>query len=75
MEPEPGETLYSLDRVCTEVGGYPRLLRALVREHDVVHWKISGRMAFNRKGVEQLRVLVHDWKNRMRINRPIKTQP
>jgi hypothetical protein len=69
VEPELGEPLYSLEQACLEVGGYPRLVRALVREYNVVHWKVSGRIVFNSRGVEKLRVLVDDWKNRKRIFR------
>lgn len=67
-EPTPGEVLYSLDQVCLETGGYPRLIRALVREYNVDHWKVNSRMVFNSAGVEHLRTLVYEWKNRMRIN-------
>jgi hypothetical protein len=69
VEPEAGEPLYSLEQACLEIGGYPRLVRALVRDYNVVHWKVSGRLVFNSRGVERLRVLVEDWKNRKRIFR------
>jgi hypothetical protein len=72
-EPAPGEVLYSLDQVCLETGGYPRLIRALVREYNVGHWKVSSRMVFNRAGLERLRTLVHGWKNRMRIRQSVTT--
>jgi hypothetical protein len=69
VELEPGEPLYSLEQVCLEVGGYPRLIRALVREYGVPHWTVSKRMVFNTRSLERLRVLVEDWKGRKRIFR------
>jgi hypothetical protein len=69
VEPEVGEPLFSLEQACLETGGYPRLVRALVRDYNVIHWKVSGRIVFNSRGVERLRVLVEDWKNRKRIFR------